>query len=388
MSVHRDVDDANHAHISEICGDDAPVGTEAPQKEQEALQKAQSPHTTWDIRYPQNGHGSSPVNISKDSVPSMGNCVTSPAHLAPPSPSSHHTPALGASHSWHHSSFGLQPSLSERSLLLGKSHRSGSTFICSAMPSNILTHDATHRASGFSRKQLLTLASMLLIDLSSFASMSVLAPFFPKQARSLNLSTTFDGVVFSVYAFVIFIVSPVIGKFLPLMNSRKVYLVGIVIAGVFDICFGMTYWLRSPEVFAVITITLRIITALGTAAFLTVIYAVVPVLFPEDMNMVNGMLETAVGIGMCVGPAVGVWLYSIGGFGLPFYGLGGFRLLCAFISYFAYPSHVSLDHRAGIVIVDDCYEESLWVKVVCGFSTWNGKYIDTSDSANIEMVSI
>ncbi|XP_066970596.1 MFS-type transporter SLC18B1-like [Macrobrachium rosenbergii] len=208
---------------------------------------------------------------------------------------------------------------------------------------------------------------MLLIDFSSFASMSVLAPFFPKQARSLNLGTTFDGVVFSVYAFVIFIASPVIGKFLPLMNSRKVYLVGIMIAGVFDIFFGMTYWVRSPEVFVVITITLRIITALGTAAFLTVIYAVVPVLFPEDMNMVNGMLETAVGIGMCVGPAVGVWLYSIGGFGLPFYGLGGFRVLCAFISYFTYPSYEIdlLPHNErGFVLRVLCHTEAILSLVI------------------------
>lgn len=40
-----------------------------------------------------------------------------------------------------------------------------------------------HRRTNFrfNRKQLLTLASMLLVDCGAFASISIMAPFFPQQ---------------------------------------------------------------------------------------------------------------------------------------------------------------------------------------------------------------
>ncbi|XP_047492541.1 MFS-type transporter SLC18B1-like [Penaeus chinensis] len=60
------------------------------------------------------------------------------------------------------------------------------------------------------------------------------------------------------------------------------------------------------------------------------------------MNTVNGMLETAVGVGMCVGPAVGVWLYSLGGFCLPFYGLGSFILLTVPVNMLTFPKRVEV----------------------------------------------
>ncbi|XP_068211075.1 MFS-type transporter SLC18B1-like [Palaemon carinicauda] len=304
---------------------------------------------------------------TKDFVPGIGACANTSGHLAPPSPATYYNQAIRSSHSWHHSSSSRHPSVNERSSLLGKSHRSESNLLSNGV------RDASVRRNSFSRKQILTLASMLLIDFSSFASMSVLAPFFPKQALTLNLGPTFSGVIFSVYALVIVLVSPIIGKFLPLVNSRKVYLAGIMVAGLSDFLFGMTYYIKTSELFVVMTITLRIITALGTAAFLTVIYSVVPVLFPDDMNMVNGMMETAVGIGMCVGPAVGVWLYSIGGFGLPFYGLGGFLVLCAFISYLTFPSDEidTLPHaeRGGVLRVLCRTEAILSLVILCVTAT-------------------
>ena len=75
---------------------------------------------------------------------------------------------------------------------------------------------------------------------------------------------------------------------------------------------------------------------MGVVCYLTVVYAIVPEVVPDDINTVNGMLETAVGIGMCMGPALGVWLYSIGGFPLPFIIVGGFMHLCIYICWMTF----------------------------------------------------
>lgn len=40
----------------------------------------------------------------------------------------------------------------------------------------------------FNRKQLLALASMLLVDLGAYATMSIMAPFFPHQVSSFIIS--------------------------------------------------------------------------------------------------------------------------------------------------------------------------------------------------------
>lgn len=64
----------------------------------------------------------------------------------------------------------------------------------------------------FTRSQKMTLASLALVDFISFCSMSIMAPFFPKEASEKDMSNTLSGFVFSFYALVMFLTSPVFGK--------------------------------------------------------------------------------------------------------------------------------------------------------------------------------
>lgn len=58
----------------------------------------------------------------------------------------------------------------------------------------------------------MTLASLALVDFMSFCSISIMAPFFPKEALQKGLSDTLSGFIFSFYAFVMFTTSPIFGK--------------------------------------------------------------------------------------------------------------------------------------------------------------------------------
>jgi MFS family permease len=42
--------------------------------------------------------------------------------------------------------------------------------------------------------------------------MSIMAPFFPREAAEKGLSETLSGFVFSFYALVMFLTSPIFGK--------------------------------------------------------------------------------------------------------------------------------------------------------------------------------
>lgn len=241
---------------------------------------------------------------------------------------------------WHSGSCFFLPPTEERTPMLGsfaRAENGNSNNAATATHADQNEMLPPNRLFKFSTEQIMILISMLLVDFSSFASMSIMAPFFPQQVDQRGLSPTVDGIIFSVYALVIVLVSPTIGKTLPIMSTKGVYMAGIITAGVANICFGFVVHVKNPEMFVVVAITLRVLVAFGSACFLTVIYTLVPVLFPDDMNTVNGMLETAVGVGMCVGPAVGVWLYSLGGFCLPFYGLGSFILLTVPVNMLTFP---------------------------------------------------
>lgn len=70
----------------------------------------------------------------------------------------------------------------------------------------------TSSIRSLSRSQILTLGILALVDFMAFCSMSVMAPFFPREASEKGLTDTQSGLVFSFYALVMFIFSPIFGK--------------------------------------------------------------------------------------------------------------------------------------------------------------------------------
>ncbi|XP_060810383.1 MFS-type transporter SLC18B1-like [Amyelois transitella] len=185
-----------------------------------------------------------------------------------------------------------------------------------------------------SRRQRLTLASLALVDFMSFCSMSIMAPFFPREASMKGLSDTMCGVVFSFYAVVMFVTSPVFGKFLPKVGAKFLFTAGMFMAGACNVLFGTLVLVEDKTTFTALCFVVRGLEALGASAYATASYVFVVNAFPESIGSVLGILETFVGLGMSVGPAIGGLLYSIGGFGLPFYCLGVVMVLTVPINYF------------------------------------------------------
>ncbi|XP_063393718.1 MFS-type transporter SLC18B1-like [Cydia fagiglandana] len=172
------------------------------------------------------------------------------------------------------------------------------------------------------RRQRLTLASLALVDFMSFCSISVMAPFFPGEAKAKGLSDTVCGFVFSFYAIVMFITSPFMGKCLPIVGAKFMFTAGMFVAGFCNVLFGSLVLVEDSAMFTGLCFAVRGAAALGASAYSTASYVFVVNVFPDSIGSVLGILETFVGIGMSVGPAIGSLLYSIGGFGLPFYSIG------------------------------------------------------------------
>ncbi|XP_017781207.1 PREDICTED: MFS-type transporter SLC18B1-like isoform X2 [Nicrophorus vespilloides] len=190
----------------------------------------------------------------------------------------------------------------------------------------------------FSREQKLTLASLALVDFMSFCSMSIMAPFFPREAAEKGLSDTLSGFVFSFYALVMFLTSPIFGKLTPKLGPKFLFLSGMFTAGACNLLFGMLEYIHDYTLFTTFCLIIRGLEALGASAFSTASYVFVINTFPNNIGSVLGILETFVGLGMSTGPAIGGILYSLGGFDLPFFVLGITMILIIPINVWLLPS--------------------------------------------------
>ncbi|XP_067145121.1 MFS-type transporter SLC18B1-like [Centruroides vittatus] len=179
-----------------------------------------------------------------------------------------------------------------------------------------------NRPTKFTGLQKLIILCLCLVNFTSFLSMSIIAPFFPKEAEMKGMRESVSGIIFSVYALVLMVMSPIFGKLLPHVGSSFMFLSGVFVAGVCNILFGFLDKLTDLTLFTVFCFIVRIFEAVGAAAFTTASCTYVFSMFPDDIGTVFGIIETSIGIGMSLGPAIGGSLYALGGYGLPFFILG------------------------------------------------------------------
>ncbi|XP_065284177.1 MFS-type transporter SLC18B1-like [Dermacentor albipictus] len=185
-----------------------------------------------------------------------------------------------------------------------------------------------------SRSQKLTLFCLCLVNFTSYISYSVIAPFYPQEATFKGMREAVSGFVFSVYALTMMVFSPIFGKLVPILGAKLIFFSGILCAGGANILFGLLDMVEDTLMFTVLSFLVRILEALGAAGFSTASYSIVLHVYPDRISTVFGIIETAVGVGMSIGPAIGGALYSVGGFGLPFYILGSCVLLTFPICWF------------------------------------------------------
>ncbi|CAL8074594.1 unnamed protein product [Orchesella dallaii] len=206
----------------------------------------------------------------------------------------------------------------------GKSH---GTFNLKSLPS-------------LTRQQWVVLATLAIVEFTCFCTMSILAPFFPSEASAKGVPNSISGFVFSIYALVIFLTSPLMGVIVGQVGAKFLLILGVLMGGCCNILFGVLGYVQSTGVFIGYCFLVRIFEACGAAAFSTASYTIVAEVFPDNVGVILGVLETFVGLGLSCGPAVGGFLYDYGGYGLPFYTLGCLMLSTIPLSMFAFPRSV------------------------------------------------
>ena len=201
---------------------------------------------------------------------------------------------------------------------------------CPRQPPTMLRRTLSISRTNLSKKKKKKLTSyqkhvlfcLSMISFTSFLCMSIMAPFFPLEASAKGMSGTVSGLVFSCYALVVMVSSPLLGHILPKVGAKFMLISGVFAAGVTNILFGLLNRIESTEHFTIYCFLVRSCEALSAAAFTTASYTYIMYTFPDDIGTAFGLTETCVGLGMSLGPAIGSALYALGGYGFPFYVLG------------------------------------------------------------------
>ncbi|CAJ0947020.1 unnamed protein product, partial [Mesorhabditis belari] len=187
-------------------------------------------------------------------------------------------------------------------------------------------------------KDWITISMLAVANLCSTIAFSCIAPFYPAEATLKGMTEAETGIVFGIFELMMFITAPIFGKFMTKIGSRNMFTMGLAITGVTAICFGFLNYLPSGRLFFWASLLIRVMEAVGDAAFVTSSFAISAKLFPGNVASIVGIMETFAGLGYTAGPLVGGFLYEYGGFQTPFLVLGGILLVATLLSLFTVES--------------------------------------------------
>ncbi|XP_065334517.1 MFS-type transporter SLC18B1-like [Cloeon dipterum] len=195
-------------------------------------------------------------------------------------------------------------------------------------------------APRFTRQQWATIFIIGSVHFGSSICISLQAPFYPQEAESKGGTATEYGLVFGVFELVAFLSSPIFGKYLAVTGAKRTLNLGIIVAAVCSILFGLLDNLESHNWFIGLSFTIRILESLGASAALTAAFAITAAVFPDCVATIFATLEVFYGVGYIVGPTIGGFLFVAGGYVLPFVVMGSCLLLVGVLIYFVLPANV------------------------------------------------
>jgi len=175
--------------------------------------------------------------------------------------------------------------------------------------------------------------SLVILACAEFlggCTLSILAPFYSKEAEDHNLAVSQSGIVFASIFILQMIFVPVFGKLTSKIGSTRLFIAGVMLAGVTNVAFGFLPLIKSGQTFFIASLAMRGLTAVGEAAMNS---AVLPLArrrggVGRECSILSWM-ETMNGVGTTFGPFIGGILFDCGGFPLPFIVSGGLLVFCS-----------------------------------------------------------
>ena len=115
------------------------------------------------------------------------------------------------------------------------------------------------------------LGILSLIQLLGGMTYSLMSPFYSEEAVQKGMNITETGIVYSSTFLTFMLCSPIFGKYIEIIGSRKMFLLGTLIAGIGNTSFGLLQWVDGKHAFLGLSLIIRIISAMAEAALFTAV---------------------------------------------------------------------------------------------------------------------
>ncbi|XP_014274084.1 MFS-type transporter SLC18B1 isoform X2 [Halyomorpha halys] len=209
------------------------------------------------------------------------------------------------------------------------------------------------KSKRLSKSQWMTLIAIGSVHFSGAICISLQAPFYPQEAESKGATATEYGLVFGSFEFVAFLCSPVIGKYMHWLGVKPTLNLGMVLAGISAILFGLLDLIMSHGWFISLSFLLRMTESLGSTSALVSAFAITAAVFPDSVATTFATLEVFYGLGYIVGPTLGGLIFSVGGYKLPFLVMGSTMFIAVLFVYIILPPIKNIDTSSSNVGIRD-----------------------------------
>ncbi|TNV79136.1 hypothetical protein FGO68_gene9708 [Halteria grandinella] len=145
---------------------------------------------------------------------------------------------------------------------------------------------------------------------------SVIASFLPLHIKLTHntITSSKTGFILAMFDISTFVCSPYIGKVQHRYNKRNFIAFGYSLCLVSSAAFALLDLDIEDDTFFLFAVILRFLQGLGDACAINAIYSASAYEFPDQRDMIFGLLEASYGVGFTLGPLIGQVLYAQYGF--------------------------------------------------------------------------
>ena len=169
---------------------------------------------------------------------------------------------------------------------------------------------------------------------------SMVVPFLPLELHKWGLDISIIGYIFSIYSLAVIFGSPVVGKLLSIVGRKNMLIIGLTSMGCSMIGYGALDMSPNLAVFTFFSFFFRFTQGCSSCSIQTTSYAIVSLCFPDQQEQYIGYLQTSIGVGLLIGPAIGSVLYSLFGFSYTFLIVAAYFLSLVPVMYILIPSSI------------------------------------------------
>ena len=199
----------------------------------------------------------------------------------------------------------------------------GGNSVCSDL-SNLSSH-ATDFVGFFKQDsgRVWQLGALLAAFFLAYVNVSCPTPFLSDRLDARGIGNVGIGAAYASHPFGIVFSQLFTGAVERATGNANMLCCGFLLAGTATIVSAFTFhFTESPGYSLAILLALRFAAGMGEGFADTAILNLYQVLFPEVLGQVLGLSEGMIGVGYAVGPLIGGWLFSMGGFETPMIAVG------------------------------------------------------------------